>query len=172
MTGEARWVFGYGSLMWRPGFAFEESRPARIHGHHRALCVISHHYRGTHERPGLVLGLDRGGSCQGVAFRVAAGAWEATHAYLRGRELVTDVYHEVHPVAHLAGGLSVRALSYVVDRAHGQYAGKLDASEQLAFVRQGIGVTGSCRDYVEQTLRHLRELGIRDAGLEALAALL
>src|SRR4051812_35408559 len=98
------WVFGYGSLMWRPGFAFLERRPATIYGYHRSLCVYSHVHRGTPERPGLVMGLDRGGSCRGAAFRVAHEIWDETLAYLRGREQVTMVYHETTLAARLDDG--------------------------------------------------------------------
>src|SRR6201995_4229898 len=91
---EDLWVFGYGSLIWRPGFSFAERRIATIHGYHRSLCIYSHVHRGTPERPGLVLGLDRGGACAGVAFRVAAARRVETLGYLRERELVTSVYRE------------------------------------------------------------------------------
>jgi cation transport regulator ChaC len=97
-----RWVFGYGSLMWRPGFAFEEKRIATIHGYHRSLCVYSHVHRGTAEAPGLVLGLDRGGSCQGVAFRVRDENWNEVIDYLREREQVTSIYLEILLKAKLA----------------------------------------------------------------------
>ena len=88
------WIFGYGSLMWRPGFAFEESRPALLEGWHRELCVYSHHWRGTADRPGLVLGLDEGGTCRGVAFRVAASHVDEVRAYLHAREMRGSVYLE------------------------------------------------------------------------------
>jgi cation transport protein ChaC len=166
------WVFGYGSLMWRPGFDYLERRPARLLGAHRALCVFSHFHRGTAEKPGLVLGLDRGGSCRGVAFRVEVSKREATVAYLREREQVTSVYREVTRAVVLLGApeVSVRALCYVVDRSHAQYAGALTRERQLELVRQGHGRSGVNQDYVLATVKELEALGIRDATLEWLAA--
>ena len=170
MTAETDlWVFGYGSLMWRPGFDFEERTLATIRGYRRALCVYSHVHRGTPERPGLVLGLDRGGSCKGVAFRVAADRAEAVIAYLRAREQVTMVYREIQARTSLADGREVRALSYAVDRTHPQYAGALDLPTLEQFVLQGVGVSGSNPDYVRNTYQHMRELGIADPVLATLA---
>jgi cation transport protein ChaC len=165
------WVFGYGSLMWRTGFDYLERRLARLIGGRRALCVYSHIHRGTPERPGLVLGLDRGGSCRGIAFRVAAEKATATLSYLQERELVTKVYKEaIRPVELLEGaGERVRALCFLVDRSHPQYAGGLSREEQLHFVQQGYGRSGANPEYVVETVRHMRELGIRDAALEWLA---
>lgn len=168
-TMQQFWVFGYGSLMWNPGFDFVESRPALVHGYHRSLCVYSFVHRGTPERPGLVLGLDRGGSCHGMAFRIAASEWEATVAYLRSREQVTMVYREVvTPARLLRGGTTISALAYVVDRGHEQYAGRLDEPSLLHHVRQGRGKSGECIDYVKSTLNHLRDMNIRDATIEGL----
>ena len=137
-TGDL-WVFGYGSLMWRPGFEFIERVPARLIGEHRALCVYSFVHRGTPEKPGLVLGLDRGGACRGVAFRVAEKNSAATIAYLREREQVTSVYREVKRSVWLENEARQRvsALVYVVDRGHVQYAGRLSPAEQLRHVLQG-----------------------------------
>lgn len=165
------WVFGYGSLMWRTGFDYLERRQARLIGAHRALCVYSHIHRGTPERPGLVLGLDRGGACRGVAFRVAAVKASETLAYLQERELVTKVYKEaVRPVDLLDGPAArVRALCFLVDRSHPQYAGGLSLDEQLHLVRQGHGRSGANPEYVLETVKHMRELGIVDPGLEWLA---
>src|SRR6201991_2819824 len=120
------WVFGYGSLMWRPDFEFIEQVPARLIGEHRALCVYSFDHRGTPEKPGLVLGLDRGGTCRGVAFRIAEKDRAATVGYLRAREQVTSVYREVMRSVWLENGPRQRigALTYVVDRGHVQYAGR------------------------------------------------
>jgi cation transport protein ChaC len=166
------WVFGYGSLMWRPGFDHLERRPARLSGAHRALCVFSHVHRGTPEKPGLVLGLDHGGSCRGIAFRVEASQREATIAYLREREQVTSVYREtMRPVSLIdEPKAGVRALCYLVDRSHEQYAGALSRERQLELVRQGQGHSGVNRDYVLATVKELEALGIRDATLEWLAA--
>lgn len=165
------WVFGYGSLMWRPGFDHVEALPARLAGAHRALCVWSWHHRGTREKPGLVLGLDRGGACKGVAFRVRNRDRKATIAYLRERELISNVYRESwRPVTVIGGDSgSVVALTYVVDRGHEQYAGPLPPERLLEIVRVGEGRSGANVEYVRNTARHLRQLGIRDPVLEKLA---
>ena len=128
------WVFGYGSLMWRPGFTYVERVPARLVGLHRALCVYSFVHRGTPERPGLVLGLDRGGMCRGIGYRVAAAKRAEAIAYLRGREQVTTVYLETMRQIELEDDARrrVRALCYVVDRSHVQYAGRLTLCRELA----------------------------------------
>jgi cation transport protein ChaC len=156
------WVFGYGSLMWRPGFDFVERQLARLRGYHRALCIYSHVHRGTPERPGLVLGLDRGGSCRGVAFRVEAAKADATVAYLRAREQVTSVYVERGVRVQLDDGRDVEALTYVVDRRHVQYAGKLPLATIIQYVRDGVGQSGDNPAYVLNTHRHLAELSLRD----------
>jgi cation transport protein ChaC len=160
------WVFGYGSLMWRPGFPFVDRRHAHLHGYHRSLCVLSHVHRGTPERPGLVLGLDRGGRCHGVAFRVAERETEATVEYLREREQVTAVYLERRLPIRLDDGRRVEALAYVVDRRHPQYAGDLPEPEVLRLVRQGQGVSGANPDYVRSTHEHLAAMGVTDPTLD------
>jgi cation transport protein ChaC len=168
---EDLWVFAYGSLMWRPGFAVVERAPARLIGAHRALCVWSHVHRGTPERPGLVLGLDRGGMCRGIAYRVTASARAATLAYLRAREQVTMVYREcVRPVVLLTHPEQrVQAVCYMVDRSHPQYAGRLTLAQQLHHVRQGHGISGQNRDYVLAAVKELEALGCRDRELHLLA---
>lgn len=171
MTSEF-WVFGYGSLMWRPGFDYVERHAAWIEGYHRALCVYSHVHRGTPERPGLVMGLDAGGDCRGVAFLVAPERREATLAYLRERELVTHVYHEVTAPVRLDDGRHVEALAYVVDRGHRQYARGLDRDSLLRHVRQGVGQSGANADYVRATVAHMRELGVEDEEMSWLCAAL
>jgi cation transport protein ChaC len=168
------WVFGYGSLIWRPGFEFIERVPARLIGEHRALCVYSFVHRGTPEKPGLVLGLDRGGACRGVAFRVAERNRAATIAYLRAREQVTSVYREVTRSVWLENEARQRvsALVYVVDRGHVQYAGRLSLAEQLRHVLQGHGQSGGNRDYVLTTVKAIEAEGFRDNQLHQLALML
>jgi cation transport protein ChaC len=165
------WIFGYGSLMWNPGFACIERMPALVHGWHRSLCIYSWFHRGTPERPGLVLGLDRGGSCRGMAFRVASDAWAETVAYLREREQVTAVYRELTLGVRLLDGADTRiqALTYVADRTQPQYAGHLTIDVQETFVRQGLGRSGANPDYVIATVDHMRQSGILDGHLYALA---
>ncbi|MGH6735184.1 MAG: gamma-glutamylcyclotransferase [Methyloceanibacter sp.] len=166
------WVFGYGSLMWRPGFEFAESASAALIGAHRSLCIYSFHHRGTTEAPGLVLGLDEGGACRGVAFRVPDAKRDLTLAYLREREQITEVYVEDYrPVSLLDGsGRELEALCYIVDRAHPQYAGKLSIDAQARLVRAAVGRSGANIEYVLNTVRHLEEAGIHDVELMALAA--
>ena len=168
------WVFGYGSLMWRPGFAFVEQVQARLIGEHRALCVYSFDHRGTPEKPGLVLGLDRGGACRGIAFRVAAKRRTETIEYLRGREQTTNVYREVMRSVWLEneGRERVSALAYVVDRGHVQYAGRLTLADQLRHVQQGHGRSGNNRDYVLETVKSIEAQGFRDRQLHQLALML
>src|SRR5215831_18285021 len=168
------WVFGYGSLIWRPGFEFVERVPARLIGEHRALCVYSFVHRGTPEKPGLVLGLDRGGACRGVAFRVAEKNRAATIGYLRAREQVTSVYREVMRSVWLENETRdrVSALAYVVDRGHVQYAGRLSMADQHRHVIQGHGQSGANRDYVTATVKAIEAEGFRDTQLHQLAAML
>ena len=165
------WVFGYGSLIWRPGFEFAERVPARVVGLHRALCIYSFDHRGTPERPGLVLGLDSGGACRGVAYRVEAKQRLATLSYLRAREQTTAVYRELVRRAWLLDhpAREVAALCYVADRGHVQYAGRLTLDQRLHIVRQACGRSGQNRDYVIETVGALEALGIRDAELHLLA---
>jgi cation transport protein ChaC len=176
------WVFGYGSLMWRPGFEVAEARLARLDGYRRAFALISVHYRGTPELPGLVLGLDwaPGAACTGMALRVAGEGSDAVRHYLAERELVSRAYFEVqHKVTLLCDGAGsaatkgqqVDAICYIVDRTHPQYAGGMTLEDQAAIIRKAHGPTGSNRDYLLNTVCHLRELGIEDPELFALEAL-
>jgi len=165
------WVFGYGSLMWRPGFEHDEAVPARVIGLHRSLCIFSWVHRGTQSSPGLVLGLDRGGSCVGTAFRVPSGRETNVVEYLREREQVTMVYQEARRAVSLRDGSDrkVEALFYIVDRNHEQYAGKLPLETQLEIVRKSRGKSGHNQDYVLSTASHLLDKGVRDHALEWLA---
>lgn len=164
------WVFGYGSLIWNPGFSFVSAQLGLLRGAHRSLSIISHHHRGTRDVPGLVFGLTRGGSCRGMAFEVGQPVWAEVRAYLDARELVTSVYRDVWRPVHLADGRRVRALTYVVDEAHEQFSGQLSVEAQLAMIRAGVGISGRNVDYVLNTAQHLAQLGIRDKALMALAA--
>ncbi len=163
------WVFGYGSLRWRPGFVCTLRCKAMLRGWRRSLCIYSHVYRGTREKPGLVLGLDRGGACPGVAFRVAATLREPTIRYLREREQATAVYLERMVHVTLESGERVSALTYVADRLHGQYAGRLDREAMLGIVRAARGQSGENAVYVLETHDHLAAIGVRDGDLEWLA---
>lgn len=166
------WVFGYGSLIWNPGFAHVSAQQGLLRGAHRSLSIVSHHHRGTVEQPGLVFGLTRGGSCRGMVFEVADADWPQVYAYLQEREQVTSVYRDVMRPVHLADGRQVSALAFLVDERHEQYAGSLSVDQQLAMVRSGVGLSGRNVDYVLNTARHLGQLGIRDRQLMAFAQLL
>ena len=173
MTATETWVFGYGSLMWRPDFAFQERRRATITGLHRAFCIASTHYRGSPKRPGLVLGLDQGRTCTGVAFRIAPADAQATIAYLRARELIYGVYRETHVPALLSGpdAREVEVLTYIAERGHPSYAGHLPLEHQSRVIQGARGVMGPNLDYLINTVRHLADLGIPEPELQRLAAL-
>ena len=166
----ARFVFGYGSLIWRPGFPHSATQKAVISGAHRRLCVYSFRHRGTEGRPGLVLGLMRGGSCAVLAFEVAAADWDAVAAYLREREMDRNVYREAMRPVLLADGRRVEALTFLVDERHPQFAGRLTIGEQAQIVAGAVGESGPNPDYVRETARHLAQMDIHDRLLEALVA--
>ncbi|MEO1703079.1 MAG: gamma-glutamylcyclotransferase [Pseudomonadota bacterium] len=162
------WVFGYASLMWRPDFPFVNRMRATLYGYHRALCITSYEHRGTKQRPGLVMGLDRGGSCVGIAFQVAECDRQATMDYLRERELITHVYKEQVGTVRLQNGEKRPAITYVADRGHIQYAGKMDVNTAVTRVNGAVGKAGPNEDYVLNTAAHIRELGIKDHWMEDL----
>lgn len=172
--GSDLWVFGYGSLMWNPGFPFVERHAATLPGYHRSFCVASHRYRGTPERPGLVLGLDRGGSCRGIVFRVAAADVPVALDYLWEREMDNRVYLPKLLQVRLRGGRSaegletVRACCFVVDRNHPQYCRGMDEAAVVCRIAGCRGQRGPNIDYLANTVRHLDELGIRDEKLSRL----
>ncbi len=164
------WVFGYGSLMWNPGFRYVERATARLLGRHRRLCVVSRHHRGDAARPGLVMGLDRGGSCRGIAYRVPPDAVDATLAYLHERETAHyPVYRRADLPVVLDGPppRTVRSVTYVIDRADPDYAGHLSVAEQAAIVAVAHGRSGANRDYLASVVEHIHALGLRDRRLEA-----
>jgi cation transport protein ChaC len=164
---EDLWVFGYGSLIWRPDFDFEESRPARVHGWHRALKMWSRINRGTPERPGLVFGLLAGGCCRGVVFRIARRHGGATLARLWSREMVTAVYDPRWLSAHTPQG-PVRALAFTLSRKSPSHTGELSDAEYHAIFAQATGIFGTTHDYAHRTLEELRRHDIRDRNLENL----
>lgn len=166
-----RWVFGYGSLMWRPGFPFAERRGATLHGRRRAFCIYSVHHRGTYERPGLVLGLAPGGTCRGVAYRVAEADWDAVYAYLLEREQPTETYIEARRHVRLDDGRRLEALCFLSDVAHQQWAGALGLERQAELIAGATGLSGRNVDYLRDLVQHLREMGVRDASMERLLGL-
>ena len=158
------WVFGYGSLMWAPDFRFAERRAGQLHGYHRSLCIYSHRYRGTPEKPGLVMGLCPGGSCWGVAFRVEKPHAGRTLETLWQREMPNGVYEpRLLPVR--LGRRAVRAVAFVADAKHRQFAGRLSVAATAKMVVQGCGVRGQNLDYLAHTVAHMGELGVREGHL-------
>ena len=163
------WVFGYGSLMWNPGFRVAKAVPARLYGYHRRLCLWSVHYRGTAECPGLVLGLDRGGSCNGMALRVAPADRPAASDYLLEREMLNNAYLPVIKKVYFQGGGGVDALAFVSKREHPQFARPLSVAETVAVVLSAEGRRGKNCDYVLNTVRHLSKFEIEHTALHAVA---
>ena len=165
--GQDLWVFGYGSLMWNPGFRHVEAHPARLFGYHRAFCIQSNSYRGTEARPGLVFGLDRGGSCRGRAYRVPAAAAGATLGYLEEREMGRGAYVPGRRRVHMCGRTEA-AVCLLVNRQSRQYVGRLPFDRLVELVLQGNGERGSCFDYLANTVRQLDALGLKDGTLTRL----
>ncbi|HEY7944271.1 MAG TPA: gamma-glutamylcyclotransferase [Casimicrobiaceae bacterium] len=163
------WIFAYGSLLWNPLFPFTEARPATLRGKHRRFCLWSLASRGTVKAPGLVLGLDQGGSCHGVVYRLPAACAHAELALLWRREMVVGAYHPRWLRLH-AGSHELTALAFVVDRGHPQYAGKLPLARQAGVLCSAAGAFGSSADYLERARVSLITHGIVDPYLEALAA--
>ena len=161
------WIFAYGSLMWDPGFESSETRPAQLHGYHRAFCVSSMEYRGTPERPGLVLGLVRGGSCRGLAYRVAHARRRDVVVYLRRREIPEGIYLWRRVRVATAEG-RMFAYSFVVDPGHALYTGRLPFDEVARRIVASEGARGPNRAYLANTVRHLDELGLADTTIHAL----
>jgi cation transport protein ChaC len=168
MSAADHWVFGYGSLMWRPGFEFAERVSARLHGHHRAFCIYSVHHRGAPDRPGLVLGLGPGGSVRGAAYRVAPTDWPNVYAYLLEREQPTETYVEARRTVRLDDGRRVSAVTFLSDKNHPQWAGAQNPERQARLIAGARGLSGRNIDYLRDLVEHLRADGIRDRAMEAL----
>lgn len=158
-------MFGYGSLMWSPDFGFAERKAARVHGYHRALCILSSRYRGTPEKPGLVMGLCRGGSCWGMAFRVRNRRAREVLDALWKREMLNKVYKPTLIPVTAAPGRRIHALAFVADTGHRQFVKELDLHGRAQLVAQGIGQRGRCVDYIRNTLEHMLALGVNDPHL-------
>lgn len=170
MSDELYWVFAYGSLIWDPGFPYVEKQRAVVHGYHRRFCLYSHRYRGTPEAPGLVLGLDKGGSCHGVAYAVPSREAEAVRAYLWVREMFSNAYRPRLLQARLADDRRVMAQTFVIVPDHPQYAGRLGPDFAARLIASSHGERGSNLAYLENTLLHLLELGIQDRSMRRLLA--
>ncbi|MEN0040586.1 MAG: gamma-glutamylcyclotransferase [Pseudomonadota bacterium] len=164
------WVFGYGSLMWKPGFDYLERRRATMDGVHRSPCVFSWVHRGTMARPGIVMGLDEGGYCEGVAFKVGMAKQREVVDYLRARELVTNVYIETTREGRIESGETVPMLCYIADTTHEQYADNLSIDALVAQISGAEGQSGKNEDYILDTVEKMREMAIHDERMEAVAA--
>ena len=162
------WLFGYGSLIWNPAIEFSEQRCATVRGLHRRFCLRTELGRGTPDRPGLVLGLDRGGVCRGVAFRIPKDHAEAELELVWRREMVTHAYRPRWLKAQTDQG-PIRVLGFVINRANERYCGRLPEEEAAETIARACGFLGPCCEYLFNTVTHLRELGMPDAGLERLA---
>ncbi|HXZ50359.1 MAG TPA: gamma-glutamylcyclotransferase [Burkholderiales bacterium] len=162
------WVFGYGSLMWNPAFHFAERRAARVHGYHRQFCLWARAGRGSPARPGLMLALETGGSCHGVAYRLHRDKVRSELDVVWRREMLTMAYRPVWVSARTAAGIE-RAIAFAANRSHERYVRGLEPGAVVGYLASGAGPLGRCRDYLLDTVRHLRDLGIRDRRLEALA---
>ena len=170
MSTQDLWVFGYGSLMWNPGFDHTEAIVATLPGYHRSFCMRSIHHRGTEEAPGLVLALDEmdGAHCQGLAFRACPKSHDKTLAELRERELVSSAYLEKRLVITLRDGRTVEAVTYVIDPDHVQYC-QIELDEQAKIIARAVGGRGPNTEYLYNTAGHLTELGIEDQDLSWLS---
>jgi glutathione-specific gamma-glutamylcyclotransferase len=168
--GQDVWVFGYGSLMWNPAIEVAESKRAHVRGYHRIFCLTLNVGRGTVEQPGLMLGIDRGGSVTGVAHRIAAGAVESELSILWMREMLTGVYEPRWVNADVEGKGRTRALTFVINRYHPRYEGALAEDAAAARIAGAEGPLGTNRDYLYRTAQHLAELGIEDGPMHSLEA--
>lgn len=165
------WVFGYGSLIWNPAFHYIEKRSALLHGWHRRFCLKLFIGRGSPETPGVMLGLDQGGACHGVAFRIAAAKVREELGILWQREMYGGAYHARLLKLETADG-PISAVTFVINRDHPRYIRELSLEQTVALIATGCGDLGTCREYLENTVTHLRQLGLNDDGLARIAAAL
>lgn len=165
--GEGVWIFGYGSLIWNPAFHFVEQRMVRVHGYHRAYCLWTPLGRGTPDCPGLMLGLEKGGSVSGVAFRIDEALAREEMMIVFKRELISGAYRARWVNAYTDDG-PVRTIAFVINHDHPRYAGKLDDELIARTIAVACGKIGSCREYLENTVAKLDELGIPDRNMHLL----
>ena len=168
MGGYERWVFGYGSLMWNPAINVIDSRKAHVRGYHRTFCLTLGVGRGTPEKPGLMLGIDRGGSCTGVAHRISAEEVESELSILWLREMMSGAYEPRWVNADVEGHRRTRVLTFVINRSHPRYEGTLSESDAARRIAHAEGILGTNRAYLYRTVSHLAELGIADGPLLSL----
>jgi len=161
------WVFGYGSLIWNPAFHFTDRVVGKIHGFHRRFCLWAHLGRGQPDRPGLMLGLERGGSCRGVAYRIAPEAALEELDIIWRREMIGGAYRPRWVRVYTPSG-TVRAITFTINHAHERYARDLSDEEAARAIAGASGFLGACADYLINTVDHLAELGIHDRPLERL----
>lgn len=164
---EDLWIFGYGSLIWKPDFEFAERRPAKVHGWHRALKMWSRINRGTPERPGLVFGMLSGGCCQGMVFRIPRHSGREVLAQLWSREMTLGVYDPKWLSCQTSHG-AIRALAFTLSRKSPSHTGVLTDEQYRGIFAQATGVYGTTLEYAHRTLEELRRLNIRDSRLERL----
>jgi cation transport protein ChaC len=172
--GQDLWVFGYGSLMWRPDFPYVEAFRARLAGWHRRFCVVSRHYRGTPRAPGLILGLDRGGTCEGIVFRVAAGNARAVLSYLRAREQISGVYREARVSVTVRGDepFERTAIVFLAEPGHPSFQRRLGLAQQARVIAHASGATGSNLDYLVNTISELKRMAIREPELDRILSVI
>jgi cation transport protein ChaC len=168
-AGEDLHVFGYGSLIWNPAFDYAERKTALLRGWHRRFCLKMIMGRGTREMPGLMLALDHGGACKGVAFRIAGEKVRQELSILWQREMFGGAYHARWVTVTAAGGEKIRAVTFVINRQHPRYLPELSVEQTAALIATGSGDLGTCREYLENTIAHLAQLGLKDAGLQRIA---
>ena len=162
------YIFTYGSLMWDPGFEYEDKFQATLNGYQRLFCVCSIRFRGTHDNPGLALGLDYGGECVGVVYKISAAHLEESWTRIFTREMRTNAYVPTLVQIQSPQDQPLDVIALVVNHNHAQHADGLTEDEVLQKIRTCVGEAGTNLDYLKNTVLHLRELGIQDEYLESL----